>query len=194
MPIEVISTLKPKNSGQFPVVEDVDIMGGFRSVADEAERDSIPQKDLKEGMLVYVVDKDKYYSRGASGWIEKPFQPYYYRKYVVHDQLNISLDSIFPYTFQQNTNTLLSINIMSHRNTDNTKISYYTYNILVNSFGGTSLKHTATLFSYEPDDHYSFVFDVSSGSLDIKITTPSLGGETAVAKAVIVPQLINYNF
>jgi hypothetical protein len=40
--------------GDFPIVEDLYVEGGFRSVADEAARDAIPAGLLKEGMLVWA--------------------------------------------------------------------------------------------------------------------------------------------
>lgn len=44
--------------------------GSLRTVADSAERDSIPPERLEEGCLVYVVDVDKYYKRVGLGWVE----------------------------------------------------------------------------------------------------------------------------
>jgi hypothetical protein len=55
VPVEVISTIIPKNAGSFPVVEDVNILGGWHIVATLTDRDLIPSLRRKEGMPVYVV-------------------------------------------------------------------------------------------------------------------------------------------
>ena len=65
MPINLISKIKPKNSGSFPVYEDVDVEGGFQIRADITDRDSIPDLSRKEGMLVYVVSDGYFYQLGA---------------------------------------------------------------------------------------------------------------------------------
>lgn len=71
MAVTVIDTIKPKNDGDFPVLEDVDLQGGFRTVADATERDAIPPERRKEGMLVYQLDEEKYYKLTAVGdWEE----------------------------------------------------------------------------------------------------------------------------
>lgn len=71
MAVTVIDTIKPKNDGDFPVLEDVDLQGGFRVVADATERDAIPVERRKEGMLVYQLDEKKYYKLTTVGdWEE----------------------------------------------------------------------------------------------------------------------------
>lgn len=62
MPIKVISNIKPANGGQFPVVEDIDIHGGFQSRVDIADRNSIPLVSRKLGMLVFVQADGKFYT------------------------------------------------------------------------------------------------------------------------------------
>jgi len=42
MSVKIISTIKPKNNGQFPTHEDVDTLGGFQVRTSPADRDSIP--------------------------------------------------------------------------------------------------------------------------------------------------------
>lgn len=54
MPITLIDIIKPKNNQPFPIVEDVDLLGGFRVVADDTARDGIGVKLKKHGMLVLV--------------------------------------------------------------------------------------------------------------------------------------------
>lgn len=60
MAIELISTVKPKNNGDFPIVEANDIKGGYYSVASIEERDRIPTGRRQPGMLCYVLG-DKIY-------------------------------------------------------------------------------------------------------------------------------------
>ena len=63
MAIELISTVKPKNNGQFPIVEANDIKGGYYSVESIEARDSIPDSRRMPGMLCYVW-RDKIYKLG----------------------------------------------------------------------------------------------------------------------------------
>lgn len=60
MAIELISTIKPKNNGEFPIAEANDIKGGYYSVASIEERDKIPRGRRQPGMLCYVLG-DKIY-------------------------------------------------------------------------------------------------------------------------------------
>jgi hypothetical protein len=78
MPVELISLIKPKTSGgglgQFPMVEDVDFLGGFQARADILDRDSIYPLNRKEGMHVYVISLNKTYRLGPGltnlDWVE----------------------------------------------------------------------------------------------------------------------------
>ena len=63
MAIELVSTVKPKNNGQFPIVEANDIKGGYYSVESIEVRDSIPDGRRMPGMLCYVW-RDKIYKLG----------------------------------------------------------------------------------------------------------------------------------
>lgn len=65
MSIVVIDQIEPKNSGDFPILQDKYLLGGFRVVADAAERDGITAQRRKEGMFVYVIGENKVYSLGA---------------------------------------------------------------------------------------------------------------------------------
>lgn len=60
MAIELISTVKPKNNGTFPIVEANDIKGGYYSVESIEIRDTIPEGRRMPGMLCYVW-RDKIY-------------------------------------------------------------------------------------------------------------------------------------
>jgi hypothetical protein len=74
MAINLISKIKPKNNGVFPVYEDVDGYGGFQTRDSISDRNSIPILNRKIGMLVYVRSDRKYYTlQGGisnSNWIE----------------------------------------------------------------------------------------------------------------------------
>ena len=71
MAIELISTVKPKNNGQFPIVEANDIKGGYYSVESYEVMQNIPSGRRSPGMLCYVVG-DKIYklSDDMSTWNE----------------------------------------------------------------------------------------------------------------------------
>ncbi len=64
MPINLISKIKPKNNGSFPIYEDVDVEGGFQVRATISARNNIPTLNRKEGMLVYVVADGYFYQLG----------------------------------------------------------------------------------------------------------------------------------
>jgi len=62
MAINLISKIKPKNAGAFPVYEDVDGYGGFQTRDSISDRNSIPSLNRKIGMLVYVRADGNYYT------------------------------------------------------------------------------------------------------------------------------------
>jgi hypothetical protein len=62
MPITIISKLKPKNDGYFPICDDVDIMGGYQVRSNLADIYSIPVLNRKAGMLVFNKDDSRYYT------------------------------------------------------------------------------------------------------------------------------------
>lgn len=68
MPIPVISKLKPINNGEFPVVEDIDIQGGYQVRQTLEDLNNIPNANKKDGMLVYVVSESKYYTLSGGSW------------------------------------------------------------------------------------------------------------------------------
>ena len=74
MPISLASYIVPKNGGQFYLVEDKFVKGGYHVCADNAERDAIFSSALKNGTLAYTADSDKYwrYSESLTQWIEIP--------------------------------------------------------------------------------------------------------------------------
>jgi len=65
VPVELISKIEPKTSGggagEFPMVEDRHLEGGFQVRADVADRDAIYTLNRKEGMFVYLLSNSKIY-------------------------------------------------------------------------------------------------------------------------------------
>ena len=57
MSILVNSNLEPRNSGAWPLTEDIHNKGGLRVVANVTERDAITTARRKQGMWVWVLDK-----------------------------------------------------------------------------------------------------------------------------------------
>jgi hypothetical protein len=90
MPINIISLLKPKNDGTFPIAEDVDGYGGYQVRSDIDDRNGIPSLNRKEGMLVYVQEDDKYYTLNGGTtdgyWIEVILGGDGYRQIVILDE------------------------------------------------------------------------------------------------------------
>lgn len=77
MPIYVISTIKQKNAAIFPLIDDADLLGGFRTVPLQANLidATIPASYRKEGMFVWTSDTDKLWRLAAdlTTWIEITF-------------------------------------------------------------------------------------------------------------------------
>lgn len=75
MPIQLSSYIVPKNGGQFFLLEDKYLKGGFRSCADVLERDALFSTTVKDGMLAYTVAEDTYWkwSAASSAWVAIPF-------------------------------------------------------------------------------------------------------------------------
>lgn len=60
MAIQLISEIQPKNGGDFAMVDDQYIKGGFHTVDSTAKRDSIPVSRRKAGMYVSLVNGATY--------------------------------------------------------------------------------------------------------------------------------------
>ena len=73
MAIQVISEIVQKNNQDFPVADANNLRGGFYSVQSISDRDTIPEVRRKPGMLVYVIDIQKYYRLENNSWIEAKF-------------------------------------------------------------------------------------------------------------------------
>ena len=73
MPINVNSRLVRRNGADFVLVDDSDLGGGYRAVADLTARAAIPSSMLKVGMLVFVDSDVKRYrltSTSPITWVE----------------------------------------------------------------------------------------------------------------------------
>lgn len=75
MPIQLASYVVPKNGGQFFLMEDKYLKGGFRICADTAERDATFSVALKDGMIAFTKADGKYWQWDATNtvWVEIPF-------------------------------------------------------------------------------------------------------------------------
>ena len=73
MAIQVASNLVPRNGNTWPVVEDIFVKGGYRTVADLAARDAIDPLALKPGMLVFVQSENAHFKLdqvGPPAWVQ----------------------------------------------------------------------------------------------------------------------------
>ena len=73
MPVYVIDILAPKNNGDFPVVDDQHVLGGFHACLDHAARDAIPAQRRKTGLFAWTQDDQKLWRLDAGDvWVEVP--------------------------------------------------------------------------------------------------------------------------
>ena len=73
MAIQVTSNLVPRNGNTWPVVEDIFVKGGYRTVADLAARDAIDPSALKPGMMVFVQSENAHFKLdqvGPPAWVQ----------------------------------------------------------------------------------------------------------------------------
>ena len=72
MPINLIAQIKQKNSAVFPLVDDADLLAGFRVCATEVLRDAIPANYRRLGMFVWTDDTQKLWRLSAlpNTWTE----------------------------------------------------------------------------------------------------------------------------
>ena len=73
MAIELISEIVQKNNQDFALIDSNNVRGGVYSVQSVSDRDNIPTKRRKSGMLCYVIDEDKYYKLYNNTWKEAKF-------------------------------------------------------------------------------------------------------------------------
>ena len=74
MPIYVIDTIQQQGVGNFPLIIDEDLQGGFRVVADTTARDNIATPFRSEGMFVFTTSTGQlWYLTGpvtGNAWVE----------------------------------------------------------------------------------------------------------------------------
>ena len=73
MAIQLASNLVPRNDNTWPVVEDIFVKGGYRTVADLAARDAINPLALEPGMLVFVQSENAHFKLdqvGPPAWVQ----------------------------------------------------------------------------------------------------------------------------
>lgn len=61
MPVNLIAEVQPYNNGQFAIVDQKNVRGGYRSVNQISDRDTIFTDDRYEGMLVYVINENVFF-------------------------------------------------------------------------------------------------------------------------------------
>ncbi len=73
MAIKITGLFKP--GGNFPLIEDIDILGGFRVVDKTTDRDNINDLNKKAGMITYVKEEGKFYQLedDLTNWVEIRF-------------------------------------------------------------------------------------------------------------------------
>lgn len=77
MSIDLISKIKPKNNGAFPMYDDIDGYGGFQVRLNTTDRNNIPTLNRKAGMIVYTQVDGSYWILGPgltnSDWSKAVF-------------------------------------------------------------------------------------------------------------------------
>lgn len=75
MGIQILSTFERTGEGNYPLLTDQDVKGGWMTCPNTALRDAIPPNLRKEGMHVFVTDVAKLYrlNAGLLTWTEVPF-------------------------------------------------------------------------------------------------------------------------
>ena len=66
--IEVISQIKPKNNGNFPIADVNDLKGGYIQVDTIQQMQEFPKAKIREGMLCYVADDNHMYQFRNNAW------------------------------------------------------------------------------------------------------------------------------
>lgn len=131
MPIQVISELAPKNGGQFALLDDKFIRGGFHVCANLTERNNIPADIRKYGMRVFVQSNDIVYMLGSDlvTWIiDSSTTNSLQQAYDGGNQIEIVDGS--PFLIKNGTSTLFSISSDGTLEfTDTLKGKDYTSNI-----------------------------------------------------------------
>jgi hypothetical protein len=83
--VQITGLIKPLNAGSFPVWEDIDGLGGWRSVADVTARNAIPQNFRKIGMVV-VTQSDGVAYELVGGTLDANWTALSYQ--IIRDETN----------------------------------------------------------------------------------------------------------
>lgn len=78
--IEVISQIKPKNNGSFPIADTIDLIGGYIQVDTVEDMHNHNISKLREGMLCYVQQDKSLYIFQNNNWSK-------YEEFVNKDQI-----------------------------------------------------------------------------------------------------------
>jgi len=73
MGIPILSTFERSGVGNYPLLRDGDVGGGWHVTPTAAARDAIPPAIRVNGMFCYVVDEGKLYRFDDPVWTEVPF-------------------------------------------------------------------------------------------------------------------------
>jgi hypothetical protein len=74
MPVTTIAKIKQQNASAFSILDDIDLNGGFRVVANIAARDAIASDFRKEGMYVKIQGGSLYeLDTDLTTWVEVTF-------------------------------------------------------------------------------------------------------------------------
>ena len=166
MPIPLISELSPQNNGQFALLDDQFVRGGFHCVANLTERNSIPADRRKQGMKVFVQTTDLVYELNQD-----------LLTWVIDRALTISLQKAYdngneikvidnkPVIFKNNTSEILKItsdNLVEFNQTLRGKT--YTSNISANTITDSRTIIDATDIREYRAIHYFYTSTNSDGS------------------------------
>ncbi len=172
MSINFIDTIKPANSN-FPIVEDIDIQGGYMSVSNSTERNSIPASKKKIGMMVCESSTYDRYVWNGMQWIKQNHSKSGdlladdHTQYV-HNSVSRTVSAVHVFSNGINISNNKPI---SGRNSSNTldvqMLKVNTSNEVVVGSGQTRLKVT--------DTESVFSYDTSNGFVTIK-SHPSYNG------------------
>ena len=68
--IELIAQLKQKNGANFPLVDTLDLLGGYVQVSTFNDLQQFPSSKIREGMLAYVINStvQHLYMYKNGGW------------------------------------------------------------------------------------------------------------------------------
>lgn len=129
MSIEIISSLIPKASGNFPVADVKYIKGAFQPVSNVSELNSIPIERRTQGMTVYLQASGREY-RLSSGITNADWEPQPL-DYYLHRQTSLSTGWVINHNMGYFPNVLLKdptnttiIGDVRHSNANSLTVSF----------------------------------------------------------------------